>query len=94
MSTDTEMVSVTKKDANNYCRILRLLEINETDADPVAVIQMWQGWESDARADCEALGVHLRAVLEIARTWQPEYATAMDLQTIEQAKDFLSKVQP
>lgn len=56
--------------------------------DPVDVIKMIQGWEADARRRAELLEQHLRAVLEVARTWQPDYATKMDRDTLQHAEDF------
>ncbi len=46
---------------------------------------MHQSWEADANAKAERLAQHLRAVLEIARTWQPDYATKMDRDTLAYA---------
>lgn len=58
-----------------------------TDADPdtdaVAVIDMLKSWESDANRRADRLAQHLRNVLEIARTWQPNYATKMDRDTLD-----------
>ena len=55
--------------------------------DPVAVIEMLRSWEVDAKRRAELLEQHLRAVLEIARTWQPDYATKMDRDTLQYAQD-------
>jgi hypothetical protein len=55
--------------------------------DPVAVIEMLRGWEVDAQRRAELLEQHLRAVLEVARTWQPDYATKMDRDTLQHAQD-------
>ena len=48
-------------------------------------IDMLQSWEADATARAELLEQHLRYALEIARTWQPEYATPVDLATLRMA---------
>lgn len=50
-------------------------------------IDLLYGWEADARARAGLLELHLRAVLEVARTWQPEYATEMDLDTLQYAQE-------
>lgn len=55
--------------------------------DPVAVIEMLRDWEVDAQRRAELLEQHLRAVLEVARTWQPDYATKMDRDTLQHAQD-------
>ena len=55
--------------------------------DPVAVIEMPRSWEVDAQRRADLLQQHLRAVLEIARTWQPDYATKMDRDTLQHAQD-------
>lgn len=81
----TEMVEVAKEDANNYCRVIAELGLEESESDPVAVIQMLKSWEADAQAHAELLEKHLRNVLEVARTWQPDYATKMDRDTLELA---------
>ena len=41
----------------------------------------------DAQRRAELLEQHLRAVLEIARTWRPDYATKMDRDTLQHAQD-------
>lgn len=82
-----EMVEVTKEDANNYCRVLANLGIEDEATDPVDVIEMLRSWEADAQARSELLEKHLRNVLEVARTWQPDYATKMDRVTLQHAQD-------
>lgn len=62
--------------------------------DPVAVIQMLRGWEVDAQRRAELMEKHLRAVLEVARTWQPDYATKMDRDTLQHAEDFADHKTP
>lgn len=57
----------------------------DADTDAVAVIDMLKSWESDANRRAERLAQHLRNVLEIARTWQPDYATKMDRDTLDLA---------
>ncbi|MBS0227644.1 MAG: hypothetical protein JSS23_02995 [Proteobacteria bacterium] len=56
--------------------------------DPVVVIQMLQSREVDATRRAELMEQHLRAVLEVARTWQPDYATKMDRDTLKYAQDY------
>jgi hypothetical protein len=60
-------------------------EGRDQHTDPVAAIKMIQGWEADAQRRAELLEQHLRGVLEIARTWQPNYATKMDRDTLDLA---------
>jgi hypothetical protein len=60
-------------------------EGRDAHTDPVEAIKMIQGWEADAQRRAELLEQHLRAVLEIARTWQPDYATKMDRDTLDMA---------
>lgn len=55
-------------------------------AEQAAEIDMLRDWEHAASARSEALATHLRYVIEIACTWQPDYATKMDLDAIAQAK--------
>lgn len=62
--------------------------------DPVGVIQMLQSWEVDATRRAELMEQHLRAVLEVARTWQPDYATTMDRDTLQYAEDFADRKTP
>lgn len=62
-------------------------EGRDAHTDPVEVIKMIQGWEADAQRRVELLEQHLRNVLEIARTWQPEYATKMDRDTLALAAE-------
>lgn len=57
----------------------------DTDTDAAAVIDMLKSWESDANRRADRLAQHLRNVLEIARTWQPNYATKMDRDTLDLA---------
>lgn len=52
----------------------------------LATIDMMQSWESDATARAELLEQHLRYVLEIARTWQPDYANPVDIATLNMAE--------
>lgn len=61
----------------------------EAGGDPIAVIDMLKSWGADANRRADALASHLRWVIEIARTWQPLYATDMDVATIAQAEDAL-----
>lgn len=66
-------------------RVALGLEAQDADADPVAVIDMLRSWEADATQRAQHLAEHLSSVLEVARTWQPDYATRMDRDTLEHA---------
>lgn len=83
----SKLVEVTQEDANNYCRVLSHLGIEDSDTDPVVAIDMLQSWEADAQARADLLERHLRLVLEVAMTWQPDYATKMDRDTLQHAQD-------
>ena len=72
---------------NRICEYLGCVE-QDAHTDPVDVIKMIQGWEVDAQRRAELLEQHLRAVLAVARTWQPDYATKMDRDTLQHAEDF------
>lgn len=48
---------------------------------------MLQSWLADADSRIELLSQHLRAVLEVAHTWQPDYATVMDRKTLRLAAE-------
>lgn len=50
-----------------------------------ALADMHKQWAIDDRRRVVLLEDHLRQVLEVARTWQPDYATAMDRKTLELA---------
>jgi len=50
-----------------------------------ALADMHKQWAVEDRRRAELLADHLRQVLEVARTWQPGYATAMDRKTLELA---------
>jgi len=65
-------------------RIRAALEC-ESGTDPVAVVNMLRSWEIDATRRVDILEQHLLSVLEIARTWQPDYATKMDRDTLDMA---------
>jgi hypothetical protein len=52
---------------------------------------MLRSWEADAQARADRLAQHLRLVLEIARTWQPDYATKMDIDTLAHAAASMAK---
>ncbi len=45
-------------------------------------LNLLRSWEADARKRAELLATHLKAVLEVAYTWQPDYATKMDMDTL------------
>jgi hypothetical protein len=49
--------------------------------------QMVHEWQVSDMIRAEILEKHLRNVLEIARTWQPDYATKMDIDTLQFAED-------
>lgn len=77
-------------------RIRKALYCDDKDSitDPLAVIAMIQQWEVDAQRRAELLEEHLRAVLEVAETWQPDYATAMDIATIKHARALVDRKMP
>ena len=89
----TAMVEVTQEDANNYCLVLKALGMEE-EGDPVAVIEMLRIWEAESSARATLLEQHLRAVLEIANTWQPDYASVMDRNTLKYAQACLDRKEP
>jgi|GEM_PF-5047574 len=60
---------------------------HDSATDAVAVIDMLMSWGVDANRRADRLAQHLRNVLEIARTWQPDYATKMDRDTLDLAAD-------
>lgn len=62
----------------------------ENGGDPIAAINMLMSWEADANRRADILADHLRWVIEIARTWQPDYATDRDLADIAGAEDALN----
>ena len=55
--------------------------------DEALAIDMLESMRIDAQRRAELLEQHLRAVLEIARTWRPDYATKMDRDTLQHAQD-------
>lgn len=55
--------------------------------DAADEIEMLRSWEADAKARADLLEKHLRAVIEVARTWQPDYATKMDRDTLRFAQE-------
>ena len=59
-----------------------------------STIECLHSWEADAQARAGLLEQHLRAVLEVARTWQPEYATKMDRDTLQYAQECADRVPP
>ena len=83
-----KMVMVAQGDANKYCEVLRVLEMEE-EGDPVQGIMMLREEVVSGLARIELLKQHLRAVLEVANTWKPDYASKMDRDTIQYANDFL-----
>ena len=69
--------------AAELMRVKASLGLTDTDTDAASVIEMLKSWESDANRRADRLAQHLRNVLEIARTWQPDYATKMDRDTLD-----------
>ncbi len=67
----------------------------EQDAESVEELRtrldLFQSWHDDDRRRIELLEQHLGSVLEIAGTWQPDYATAMDRKTIQLARECLGQ---
>lgn len=74
---------VATESAAELLRVKERLGLTDTDTDAAAVIDMLKSWESDANRRADRLAQHLRNVLEIARTWQPNYATKMDRDTLD-----------
>lgn len=89
----TAMVEVTQEDANNYCLVLKALGMEE-EGDPVSAIEMLRSWEAESSARATLLEQHLSAVLEIANTWKPDYASVMDRNTLRYAQAFLDRKEP
>ena len=54
----------------------------DEDGDVKTRYEMVKSWLVEADASNETLKKHLAAVLEIAHTWQPGYATKMDRDTL------------
>ena len=69
--------------AAELMRVKASLGLTDADTDAASVIEMLKSWESDANRRADRLAQHLRNVLEIARTWQPDYATKMDRDTLD-----------
>lgn len=87
-AADRAMVSVCREDANNYCRILTLLGMEE-EGDPVAEIErlvaagdredMVQRLKHAIEGECDGLAVddeHARAILEYVLASPPAPAPA------------------
>lgn len=55
--------------------------------EQASAIDLLHSWEADAKARASLLEQHLRAVLEVALTWQPAYATKMDRDTLQYAQE-------
>ena len=91
MLTDRELQSLRNLGneaeiaANVLAAVKDRLGLTDHDSytDAVAVIDMLKSWESDANRRADRLAQHLRNVLEIARTWRPDYATKMDRDTLD-----------
>ena len=99
MLTDRELQSLrnlgneAEAAADVLAAVKERLGLTDHDAntDVVAVIDMLKSWEADATRRADRLAQHLRNVLEIARTWQPDYATKMDRDTLDLAA---SEIEP
>ena len=48
-------------------------------------LDLTQSFKDDAQSQADILAQHLRLVLEVARTWRPDYATKMDDDTLANA---------
>ena len=70
-----------------YTHICGLETLDALLVEAAQTIELWCSWEADAQARAELLEQHLRAVLEVARTWQPDYATKMDMDTLRYAQE-------
>ena len=55
--------------------------------EQASAIDLLHSWEAEAKARAGLLEQHLRAVLEVARVWQPDYATEMDRDTLRYAQE-------
>ena len=55
--------------------------------EQASAIDLLHSWEADAKARASLLEQHLRAVLEVARVWQPDYATKTDIDTLQYAQE-------
>ena len=55
------------------------------DEDLQTRYELVRSWHADDQRRVNLLVQHLRAVLEVARTWQPDYATKMDRDTLDLA---------
>ena len=60
--------------------------VKEALAEQESRIDLLHSWEADAQSRANILEQHLRYVLEIARTWTPEYAQPVDLATLRMAE--------
>jgi hypothetical protein len=59
----------------------------DEDGDLRTRYDMLKSWLAEADASNDRLKKHLSSTLEIAYTWQPSYATKMDLETLSIASD-------
>ena len=64
------------------------------DGDLPTRYEMLRSWLSEADISNNALKAHLRRVLEIADTWRPDYATKMDRDTLQHAKEAIGEASP
>jgi len=73
----------TCEDGCNGCdECIDFVEGDE-DGDLQARYEMLKSWLVEADASNDRLKKHLHNTLEIAYTWQPDYATKMDRDTLE-----------
>lgn len=77
-----------------YAHVCGLPTLDSLLIEAAQTIELLCSWEAEAQARAELLEQHLRAVLEIARTWQPDYATKMDRDTIQYAHDCVERKVP
>lgn len=70
-----------------YCLAAEIETLRRKVQQAQSAADMNRSWVADADSQISLLRQHLRAVLEIAETWQPDYATQMDLKTLEFAKN-------
>lgn len=67
---------------------------DDPDGDLQTRYEMLRGWLVEADSSNEILKKHLCAVLEIAHTWEPDYATKMDKETLSIAAETVGHEKP
>lgn len=77
-----------------YAHVCGLPTLDSLLVEAAETIELWCSWEADAQARAELLEQHLRAVLEVAMTWKPDYATTMDRDTLRFAQECVDRVPP